>query len=575
MSFLNADPFKERPENWVEGEGIQNIQVNQAVYLQHNVFFGDSVILYTDLNDKQGSLLVKDADYGFDDQDTIATEQSNSLCYKRLVFYKVFAQVYADYWAYGDLVTADIINQMAEDALDALQKAIQNAHSIAAHIAQYDAHGATQDAAANTMALRNSRGTFSIGEPQLAAEPARKQELDSEAAARQNADAAELAAREAQDLELSDRIAALSGAVAYLQAKNFGNPDGYPVDTDTTIDPPAYNWQDTLSNYAAAEHPEWQTTDPNTGNVAITVPNSVAVKNLWNNHVWIYSTETSLWTDNGQGNVSAFTNQLAGIIQGDEDTFGAVKANPDGIGSVNGLVGDGDGSKVLKDDGTYGELSKLSAASADGDKTTITVNDDGTVAVERPDGSVENVALMSDLENIIPGEGLAPLESPTFTGTPTAPTPASSAASTQVATAAWVRSYVDGSGRNKGYRPIGDVYFRLPGMAAPGDLFVGTWTDVSNLYPGCFFRVKGGNAAAFGGGAQGDAMREISGYVDAVMNFGAAGGAFGLGNYARGEQNSNTNNGNHRFDFTNARVTAVAAENRPLNYSIEIYKRTA
>jgi len=92
--------------------------------------------------------------------------------------------------------------------------------------------------------------------------------------------------------ELNDRILALSGSLAYLQANDFGDPAA------------SENWQQTLTDYAKSEHPEW-----------ITIPNSVAVKNLWNNHVWIYSQETALWTDNGLGNVSDATAQLAGIMK--------------------------------------------------------------------------------------------------------------------------------------------------------------------------------------------------------------------------------------------------------------------
>lgn len=112
-------------------------------------------------------------------------------------------------------------------------------------------------------------------------------------------------------IELNDRILALSGSLAYLQAHDFGDPSA-----DS-------NWQTTLTNYAKSEHPEWTT-----------IPNAVAVKNLWDNHIWIYSEETELWTDNGQGNVADATAQIAGIMKLYQD---AVGNNTDGTMSQTAI----------------------------------------------------------------------------------------------------------------------------------------------------------------------------------------------------------------------------------------------
>lgn len=112
-------------------------------------------------------------------------------------------------------------------------------------------------------------------------------------------------------IELNDRILALSGSLAYLQAYDFGDPS-----TDS-------NWQKTLTDYAKSEHPEWTT-----------IPNAVAVKNLWDNHIWIYSEETGLWTDNGQGNVADATAQIAGIMKLYQDAAGN---NTDGTMSQSAI----------------------------------------------------------------------------------------------------------------------------------------------------------------------------------------------------------------------------------------------
>jgi len=50
----------------------------------------------------------------------------------------------------------------------------------------------------------------------------------------------------------------------------------------------------------------------------------------------------------------------------------------------------------------------------------------------------------------------------------------------------------------KGYLPIGFVYFQIKGQPAPGEIFAGVWENISSQYAGLFFRVEGGNAAAFG-----------------------------------------------------------------------------
>jgi hypothetical protein len=150
-----------------------------------------------------------------------------------------------------------------------------------------------------------------------------------------------------------------------------------------------------------------------------------------------------------------------------------------------------------------------------------------------------------------------------------------------------VKSYVNGSGRDKGYRPINDVYFRLPGMSMPGDLFFGTWTKINTTYNGYnwagrFFRMTGGNAAAFGT-AQADAARNITGrYAGALMaayptttdgafSVGTGGATPGVGGgavslfFQQGE-----------FNASGSTVSyPVAAENRPINYAIEAYYRSA
>lgn len=54
-------------------------------------------------------------------------------------------------------------------------------------------------------------------------------------------------------------------------------------------------------------------------------------------HIWhYYSNDNIGWKDDGQDTVSAFTNDIAGIIKGSRETEGKVYAEFDGTGSVNG-----------------------------------------------------------------------------------------------------------------------------------------------------------------------------------------------------------------------------------------------
>src|SRR5699024_3085905 len=62
--------------------------------------------------------------------------------------------------------------------------------------------------------------------------------------------------------------------------------------------------------------------------------------------------------------------------------------------------------------------------------------------------------------------------------------------------------------------PIGMCYTQYPGTETPSDLFGGTWTLMFNT-EGVFFRTEGQGASSFGGGVQGDAIRNISGIFSA------------------------------------------------------------
>ena len=128
--------------------------------------------------------------------------------------------------------------------------------------------------------------------------------------------------------------------------------------------------------------------------------------------------------------------------------------------------------------------------------------------------------------------------------------------------------------------PVGSIYIQFTGQTAPSDLFGGTWSNVSSSYAGLFFRAEGGAAAAFGG-SQSDGAPNVAGWfslgvnqytqfaIDNVVfqNIGSiSAAASDLGLDARKIQMSLAR-GNNKF--------GAAAEVRPVNSTIRIWKRTA
>ena len=128
--------------------------------------------------------------------------------------------------------------------------------------------------------------------------------------------------------------------------------------------------------------------------------------------------------------------------------------------------------------------------------------------------------------------------------------------------------------------PVGAVYVQFANQRAPTSLFGGTWANISGSYAGLFFRAEGGAAAAFGG-TQSDGAPNVEGWfslgvnqstqfaIDNVVfqNMGnIVAAASDLGLDARIIQMSLAR-GNNKF--------GAAAEVRPVNSTIRIWKRTA
>lgn len=151
--------------------------------------------------------------------------------------------------------------------------------------------------------------------------------------------------------------------------------------------------------------------------------------------------------------------------------------------------------------------------------------------------------------------------------------------------------------------PVGFIYIRLPGAKEPDELWdhpQARWRDISHLFPGVFFRVKGGNASSFNefvslerttppseliydngdggsGGGQMDAIRNMIGsYGGWALNRSDsrwADGVFkiGINTYPRADYVDATGSAPLYFDAS--RVVPVASDNHPQNITIEIWIR--
>jgi hypothetical protein len=124
------------------------------------------------------------------------------------------------------------------------------------------------------------------------------------------ASAAQGAAEEAE--EIKAEIQSLQGIVTYLDGHDFGDPE---EDDD---------WQQTLTDYALAQAPGWES-----------VLNSCDIVNLWDGHEWIYNVETGLWIDFGASAVATATNDTAGIVKGNATVTGKISVGSDGEMTVN------------------------------------------------------------------------------------------------------------------------------------------------------------------------------------------------------------------------------------------------
>ena len=132
--------------------------------------------------------------------------------------------------------------------------------------------------------------------------------------------------------------------------------------------------------------------------------------------------------------------------------------------------------------------------------------------------------------------------------------------------------------------PVGVIYTQYPQQKSPQELFPNTtWTEVN--YSGAFFRASGGNAAAFNGGKQEELVGSHSDSVTVTGGNHRHPYTFSDpnndGEWDKPVAYDNSNNENTAYtgysgDLSmSGTVTHTAKENRPANYTIRIWKRTA
>lgn len=163
--LFNADILMENPDNFVHAEQITDIVPNNPCYVDHSIYFADSLTVFEDVMRK--NRLVLNVDYEYASLDSVASELSNKDCYRAIIFLKHIAHAYIDYHSYGDLVSADILNEIADKSENAKQQAEILSRKVTvltqelqAHQINTAPHGAQESTVPNSLALRSASGTL-------------------------------------------------------------------------------------------------------------------------------------------------------------------------------------------------------------------------------------------------------------------------------------------------------------------------------------------------------------------------------------------------------------------------------
>lgn len=164
VKLMNKDETGTAPENKVTGEAVP-VTKGTPQSLAHTFFFEDGFALYSDTS--RAHKLQRGRDFNFAEEDTIATEISNKNCWRKIIVYKDIPQVYADYQVYGDVVSAETINNVKAQSVDVADRltAFKNVldadkQDLANHKADTAPHGASSAVLPSSLALRTAAGTL-------------------------------------------------------------------------------------------------------------------------------------------------------------------------------------------------------------------------------------------------------------------------------------------------------------------------------------------------------------------------------------------------------------------------------
>lgn len=166
-NLKELDIFKQNPDNKIIGEAIENPPQDVPVYLIHDIFFGESLKLYTDPAQPDNSALVLNQDYICAQEDSIATEQAEKDCFRAVIFKAPYTKVYADYWVYGDTVSAKAYNDVVNIAADNSAK-VDNMlasfndlkNTTEEHIRATQVHEASADIVPDRIVMRTATGSI-------------------------------------------------------------------------------------------------------------------------------------------------------------------------------------------------------------------------------------------------------------------------------------------------------------------------------------------------------------------------------------------------------------------------------
>lgn len=115
---------------------------------------------------------------------------------------------------------------------------------------------------------------------------------------------------------------------------------------------------------------------------------------------------------------------------------------------------------------------------------------------------------------------------------------------------------------NTGVFPIGSTYMQFPTKENPIELgFFGTWENISDEFPGDFFRAEGGNASSFESGQQTELIKN---HTHPLFDGTGSGSSQKSVTTALSDASALTGNN-----------TGGGAETRPVNRTVRIWERTA